>query len=177
MRARSRCLVLALATIALASACGGGDKSWKGYNADREGFDAAALEVAAAYAERLVEAGLTCENYGPLAFGYVSSQYLPAGIPLPLGSGSCVGDNEEDIEIDTFSTDDDPTGQDFVDTLRDEVCGRAKENGSLDDPEFSLPNVLSDDGTVVIRPDTVETAEKIAAAIGGNGGDLCEGFE
>jgi hypothetical protein len=163
----------------LVAGCGGGDKSWKGYNADREGFDDAALETAAGYAEQLVDAGLTCENFGPLGFGYVAGQYNPAGIPLPLGAGSCVGDNDEDIEIDVFSADDRPTADDFVDVLREKVCGHAKEDGTLDDPAstFALPNVLTEGGSVVIRPDTVETAEKIAAAIGGDGRDLCEDFE
>lgn len=200
VRARGLGAVLGALTL-FAAACGGddgaatsttfvpdletADDTWIDWNnaAAVRGYTTEANAVAAAVAADIVAAGVKCEKFLPTDFAIIATSYYKAGIPIPVGSGECDGpgdgDDAENILIEVMGTSA-PTGTDLVAFERDLLCETALKLGRLPDGTQNFPGipyVIAPDNTWVIRPDTFETNQLIADALGRESLDMCEGME
>jgi hypothetical protein len=188
--------LVALVLVALASCSNGGssndpklpepnDKTWLDWNKDaaRRGFTPEANQVAARVAADIAKGGVTCTKYADTTFDVIATSYYKVGIPIPVGSGECVGpgtgDEAENILIEVMGTER-PTGEDLVAFKRDLLCQQAKDAGRRPDgtSDFpGIPYVLAADETFVVQPDSFETNRQIAKALGLASRDMCEGIK
>lgn len=161
------------------------DDTWIDWNnaAAVRGYTDEANAVAAGVAADIAAAGVKCEKFLPTDFAIIATSYYRAGIPIPIGSGECDGpgdgDEAENILIEVMGTTA-PTGTDLVAFERDLLCAQALDAGRLPDGTQNFPGipyVIAPDDTWVIRPDTFETNQLIADALGRESLDMCEGME
>lgn len=172
-----RCVALALIGV-LAVACAGSTRPRE--STDRRGgkaFARAANARARAIADRIVAAGVDCENYSDSLLAPLRASYVKQRLPLPHGSGQCDGGPaKENVLIEVFSTDA-PNATAFIARKAALLCTKGfelgrKPDGTNDFP--GLPYVIAIDGSWVVEPDSKTFNEEIARALRRPAMDACD---
>lgn len=156
-------------------------KKWDDYNAERTKYEKKQNAVAIDVATRIAAGGVPCPDPANTRLAVIVGSYTRQGLPLPLGAAECtaVADGEENVLIEVFAKGR-PNAADLVAAKRKLLCERAKDLGRLSDGTSGFPGipyVIAADKTWVVQPDSFETNEKIAQALGRTSEDMCEGIE
>jgi hypothetical protein len=160
MSGRSAVLRIAFLILPLAGAlgaCGGDDATPVGGAGARSGWDRAALESAAALAERIRTAGLACDEYEVWDYDSIFRDYAQK-VPMPAAMATCSGPGGEDFTFEVF-TDQDARDR-FMVTKMQRICTTAASKG-LNYP--GLPFVQGHNW--FIEPDEEATARRLAEVL------------
>ena len=152
---------------------------WHEYNRGRTKFHPADTAIARDLAERLRASAITCSDFGVLAFDITTAPYIAQGLPIPSSGSSCTGPSDEDVLFEVYRAAKRPNAADLVAAKRKLLCQRGRDLGRLPDGSSDFPGipyVISADKVWIVEPDTFETNQRIATALGLESRDMCAGI-
>jgi hypothetical protein len=161
MSARRAVLRIALLILAVAGAlgaCGSDEATTVGGAGARSGWDRAAVESAAALAERVRAAGVACDEYEVWDYDTIFRDYAQK-VPMPAAMATCTGPGGEDLTFEVFADQD--ARDRFMVTKMQRICATAASKGFK---YLGLPFVEGD--AWFIEPDEEETARRLAEILG-----------
>lgn len=170
-----------VASITLVVACsssGGSNGSADDWNKTRTEFAAAPNAKALKVLARIAAAGITCTDPLPEQFGPLVPSYVAQHLPLPAGSASCTGPQEENLLVEVFPKTY-PTAADFIQRKREIVCEKALRAGKLPNGKNDFPGVpylLAADKTWVLEPDSFKVNRQLAEVFGLKSRNACAGM-
>ncbi len=187
MRHRLPPLLVAVAIGVAACSSGGGSSAdssrpWTKLNESRTHYQKAAVADASKVIDQLKATGFACGDFNEYSFQAVLSGYNAGNMPMALGAGTCYtpadpsapNGGDEEILVEVYGKK--PSAQDFVVAKAKYICKRIeklqKKNGG--GAFAGLPFVMAKDRTWVIEPDTDQTTQKIAEALGRPVGNMCD---
>ncbi len=149
------------------------------YNRDRQRFTPAATATAKQILKRIGAAGIQCTEVQAEVFDALVLSYTKQDLPLPLGSASCVGPNDENLLVEVFAREF-PNADTFITRKRELICQKAKDLGRLEDGTSGfdgIPYVKAADDTWLVEPDSRLVNQEIAKALHRPARDACAGIK